>query len=126
MDGSRTKLFSRYSPYLERHVELRIAGDVVESVRFPGESDPDAAAEHDLLDRIDEHLAGTTADTFADVDVRLPTGEPAASVLRAVRTVRCGDDATVGDLARESPQLRADAPGDHEMSGRSSTTTRCR
>lgn len=114
MDDSPAERFARYSPYLERYVELRIAGGVVESVRFPEETDGGAAAEHDLLDRIDEYLAGTTADAFADVDVRLPGGEPAASVLRAARAVPYGDNATVSDLVRESPHLRSDAPADHE------------
>lgn len=114
MADPSSSLYSRYSPYLETYVELRIADGVVHAVRFPSEAAPDAAAEHPLLDRIDDYLSGTVRDEFDDVEVALP-GEPLArTVLEAVREIPYGENATVADLARTLPEIRVDDGKDLE------------
>jgi methylated-DNA-[protein]-cysteine S-methyltransferase len=100
-------IYARYSPYLERHVQLGFASSRVLSLSFP-EEDPDAAGEHDLLDRIEEYLDGVTEDEFADVEVALTVPTEERSVLQTVRELPYGENVTVEQLTSMTPSLDPD------------------
>jgi methylated-DNA-[protein]-cysteine S-methyltransferase len=97
-------IYARHSPYLERYVQLGFASSRVLSVQFP-EEEPDAAPEHDLLDRIEEYLDGVTEDEFADVEVALTVPTEERSVLQTVRELPYGENVTVEQLATMTPSL---------------------
>lgn len=107
-------IYARHSPYLERHVQLGFASARVLSVQFP-EEEPDAAEEHDLLDRIEEYLDGVTEDEFADVEVALTVPTEEREVLQTVRELPYGENVTVERLATMTPSLDPDEDVDRTV-----------
>ena len=107
-------IYARESTYLERYVQLGIAQGRVISVSFPTTPDDNAETDHDLLDRIDSYLQGTT-DEFEDVEVALTIPTDQRSVLEQLREVPYGDQITVEQLVRMTPDLDADEEDDHTL-----------
>lgn len=105
-------IYAREAPFLERHVQVGVASSRVIQVSFPAEPDPDAAADHPVLDRIEEYLDGVTEVDFDDVEVALtvPTGQRA--VLERVREIPYGEQVDVAALARMTPDLDPDDEDD--------------
>lgn len=97
-------IYARDSPFLDRIVQIGVAGGKVLSVAFPASPDPDAGSEHDLLDRIDRYLEGER-DSFVDIDVALTLPTDQRDVLEEVRGIPYGEQVTVESLARRTPGL---------------------
>ena len=92
-------IFARESSYLERFVQIGVAGGRVISLSFPETPDPDATEEHELLDRIFAYLEGVE-DDFADVEVALTTPTDQRQVLEATRKIPYGEQVNTETLAR--------------------------
>lgn len=107
-------IYARESPYLDRVVQLGIAGAKVISVSFPRSPDEDATPDHDLLDRIDRYLEGSR-DDFEDVEVALTAPTDQRAVLEAVRDIPYGEQVSVESLARRTPGLDPDDDEDLEL-----------
>jgi len=101
-------IFARESPYLDRSVQFGVAGERVISVSFPWEADDETGSAHDLLDRIDAYLQGER-ETFADVTVALTVPTDRRAVLETVGEIPHGDQASVEQLARMTPEDEGDA-----------------
>jgi methylated-DNA-[protein]-cysteine S-methyltransferase len=106
-------IYARDSDYLDRCVQVGIAGDRVLSVSFPASLAADADPEHPLLDRLFEYLAGAP-DEFDDIELALTVPTDQRAVLDAVRELAYGDQTTVEQLARRIPTLDADADDDRD------------
>ncbi|MCJ0619742.1 methylated-DNA--[protein]-cysteine S-methyltransferase [Haloarcula hispanica] len=104
-------IYARESSYLDRYVQLGEAGDRIISLSFPSQPEDDAGADHALLDRIDEYLQGVE-DDFADVTVGLTVPTDQRTVLEAVQEIPYGEDATVAQVARMTPDLDDDDEDD--------------
>lgn len=111
-------IHARESDYLERFVQLGVAGGKVVSVSFPRVADEEATAEHPLLDRVFRYLEGA-ADDFADVDVGLTVPSDQRAVLEALRGVSYGEQVSVEKLARMTPDLDPEDEADRELVRRS-------
>lgn len=96
-------IYARYSPYLERHVQLGLAGGKVISVSFPDEPDDGAGEDHELLDRLFRYFDGVSEDDFGDVEVGLTVPTADRAVLEAVRKIPYGEMRTCEDIARMVP-----------------------
>ncbi|MFB6353986.1 MAG: methylated-DNA--[protein]-cysteine S-methyltransferase [Halobacteriales archaeon] len=107
-------IFARESEYLERFVQVGVAGDKVVSVSFPTAPDEDASGDHPLLDRIERYLEGR-ADDFADVAVGLTVPTDRRAVLEALRQVAYGEQVSVEKLTRLVPDLDPDEAADREL-----------
>lgn len=107
-------IYARDSTYLDRAVQLGIAQGRVISVSFPSAPDDNAETDHDLLDRIDSYLQGTS-DDFADVEVALTVPTDQRGVLEQLREVPYGDGITVEQLVRMVPGLDADEESDYKL-----------
>jgi len=94
-----TGIYARESPYLDRHVQLGVAGEKLINVSFPAEPNEDAADEYPLLKRIFAYLEGEK-DQFQDVDIALTVPTEQRTVLEALRNVPYGEDVSVERLAR--------------------------
>jgi methylated-DNA-[protein]-cysteine S-methyltransferase len=106
-------VFAHEFELLDRAVEVGFAGGRVISVSFPPEMPADAAADHDLLDRIGAYLRGER-DEFAEVAVGLTVPTDRRDVLEALRTVPYGEDVSVSRLTRLAA-LDPDDPDDLEL-----------
>jgi methylated-DNA-[protein]-cysteine S-methyltransferase len=104
-------IYARESDVLDRTVQLGIAQGRVISVSFPSDSDAEADADHELLDRIEAYLEGVE-DDFADVTVALTVPTEQRGVLEAVREIPYGEEAAVAQLARMTAGLDPDDDGD--------------
>lgn len=107
-------IHARESEYLERFVQLGVAGGKVVSVSFPPAADEAATPDHPLLDRVFRYLEGG-ADDFADVDVGLTVPSDQRAVLEALRGVGHGEQISVETLARMTPDLDPGAEDDREL-----------
>jgi methylated-DNA-[protein]-cysteine S-methyltransferase len=87
-------IYARESSYLDRYVQLGIAGDRVVSVSFPPSPENDAAAEHPVLDRIQAYLRSEEED-FADVTIGLMVPTDRRAVLETVREIPYGEQLSV-------------------------------
>ncbi|MFC7077032.1 MGMT family protein [Haloarcula halophila] len=99
-------IYARESDYLDRYVQFGAAGDRVISLSFPTHPEDVTSDDHALLDRIDDYLSGTE-DGFEDVTVGLTVPTEQRRVLEAVREVPYGENATVEQVARMTPDLDA-------------------
>ena len=99
-------IYARESTYLERYVQVGVAGGRVLSVSFP-EAPDDAGTDLPLLDRIQAYLEGSETD-FSDVDVAMTMSTDQRDVLETVRGVPYGEGVSVRDLARMTPGLDPD------------------
>lgn len=107
-------IVARQSPYLDRYVQVGIAGGRVIALSFPAEPDADAATESELLERIFAYLDGH-ADDFDDVTVGLTVPTDHRGVLEAVREIPYGEQVTVEQLTRMTPGLDPDDEADQSM-----------
>jgi methylated-DNA-[protein]-cysteine S-methyltransferase len=94
-----TGIYARESPYLDRHVQLGIAGEKLINVSFPAEPNEGAEDEYPLLKRIFAYLEGKK-DQFQNVDIALTVPTEQRTVLEALRNVPYGEDVSVERLAR--------------------------
>jgi methylated-DNA-[protein]-cysteine S-methyltransferase len=92
-------IYARESAYLERTVQIGVAGGRVISVSFPDEPDPEADDDHEILDRIFAYLEGVE-DDFADLEVALTVPTDQRAVLEATRKIPYGDQVSAETLAR--------------------------
>ncbi|MGB9963885.1 MGMT family protein [Halobacterium hubeiense] len=97
-------IYARDSAYLDRAVQLGVAGDRVISVSFPGTAPADADSEHELLDRLDDYFAGAE-DDLDDVEVGLTVPTKHRRVLEAVRNVPYGERVTVKRVLSMVPDV---------------------
>lgn len=113
MDGT-AGIYARESSFLDRYVQLGIAQGRVISVSFPTTLEEGASENHDLLDRIESYLQGTT-DSFDDVEVALTVPTDQRKVLEQLREVPYGDNITVEQLVRMVSGLDIDEESDHTL-----------
>ncbi|GAA0653318.1 MGMT family protein [Salarchaeum japonicum] len=104
-------LYARHSDYLDRYVQLGLAGDRLISVSFPTSPDADADGDHALLDRLFAYLEGVE-DDFREVEIGLTVPTTHRNVLEQVREIPYGDQLSVEALARITPGLDPDDPDD--------------
>ncbi|WP_436926463.1 methylated-DNA--[protein]-cysteine S-methyltransferase [Halosimplex amylolyticum] len=100
-------IYARESTYLDRYVQFGAAQGRVLSVTFPNAPDDEAAADHELLDRIEDYLSGVE-DDFADVTVALTVPTDRRGVLEAVREIPYGEQVGVAQLLRMTPDMDPD------------------
>jgi methylated-DNA-[protein]-cysteine S-methyltransferase len=105
-------IYARESSYLGRFVQLGIAGDRVISVSFPEVPDDVHETDHELLDRIDHYLDGVDDVDFADVEVGLTVPTDQRSVLETLRGIPYGEQVSVEQLTRMTPDLDAENDDD--------------
>ncbi|MFT4890776.1 MAG: methylated-DNA-[protein]-cysteine S-methyltransferase [Halobacteriales archaeon] len=105
-------IYARESSYLGRFVQLGIAGDRVISVSFPETPDEDHGTDHELLDRIERYLEGVDRVDFDDVQVGLTVPTDQRSVLETLREVPYGEQASVEQLTRMTPDLDSENDDD--------------
>ena len=98
-EGDAAGIYARESEYLERHVQLGVAGGRLLSLSFPESPDPSAAEDHELLDRVSAYLEGER-DDFRDVSVALAAASADHDILSAVREIPYGENASVKRVAR--------------------------
>jgi methylated-DNA-[protein]-cysteine S-methyltransferase len=94
-----TGIYARESPYLERYVQIGLAGEQLINVSFPETPNEGAEDDHPLLDRLFAYLEGET-DEFQDVEIALTVPTEQRTVLEALRNVPQGEDVSVERLAR--------------------------
>jgi methylated-DNA-[protein]-cysteine S-methyltransferase len=111
-------IYARESPYLDRSVQFGEAQTRVISVSFPRQPEGDADDEHPLLDRIEEYLRGSEEE-FADVTVALTVPTQRRKVLETVREVPYGEQVSVAQLARMTPDMDPGSADDEDESGAS-------
>jgi len=102
-----TGVFGREYDAIDRPVELGTASGRLISVTFPETLSADAAADHALLDRIQEYLDGAE-DDFADVEIALTVPTEQRTVLESVRNVPYGESVDLARIAKLTSGL------DHE------------
>jgi methylated-DNA-[protein]-cysteine S-methyltransferase len=107
-------IYARESTYLDRYVQVGIAGGKVISLSFPGAPEDDAERDHPLLDRIEAYLEGDREE-FEDVELGLTVPTDRREVLLAVREIPYGSQVSVEHLARAVPGLDADDEADHDV-----------
>jgi methylated-DNA-[protein]-cysteine S-methyltransferase len=106
-------IYARESAYLDRHVQVGVAGGRVLSVEFPTTPEADADPDLPLLDRIEAYLEGASAD-LSDVDVAMTMPTDRRRVLEAARGVPYGDQRSVSELATVTPGVDDDEEG-HQL-----------
>ena len=107
-------IYAEESPYLERYVQIGVAGGKVLSVSFPSAPDEDASEDHPVLERIVRYLEGAH-DGFDDVDVALTVPTDHRAVLEALRKVPYGEQVTVERLAAMTPSLDPEDEADLDL-----------
>jgi methylated-DNA-[protein]-cysteine S-methyltransferase len=106
-------IYARESAYLDRYVQVGVAGGRVLSVEFPTSPDADADPDLPLLDRIEACLEGASAD-LSDVDVAMTMPTDRRRVLETVRDVPYGDQRSVSKLATVTTGVDDDEEG-HQL-----------
>lgn len=107
-------IYALESAYLDRYVQLGIAGTRVLKVEFPQQPDEDARTEHELLDRINAYFEGEE-DDFEDVEVALTVPTAQREVLETVRKIPYGEQASVEQVARMTAGLDPEDESDHAL-----------
>jgi methylated-DNA-[protein]-cysteine S-methyltransferase len=107
-------IYARELTYLDRQVQLGIAGERVLAVSFPETPDEEAESGHPLLDRIETYLGGEP-DDFSDVIVALTVPTDRRGVLEALQEVPYGEEVSVEQLTRMTPGLDADDESDRRL-----------
>ena len=100
-------IYARESAYLERYVQVGVAGGRILSVDFPEAPHDDAGTDLPLLGRVEAYLEGSETD-FSDINVAMTMPTDQRDVLEAVRKVPYGEDISVSALARMTPGLDPD------------------
>ncbi len=112
--STRSGIFVRESPYLQRYVQLGFASNRLLSVSFPETDNPNFKTEHPLLDRVEAYLEGES-DSFEDVNVAITRRTDYWDVLEALRSVPYGEGVTVEALARSTSGLDPEDESDHQL-----------
>lgn len=107
-------IYAWSSTYLDRYVQLGIAGDRVISVSFPTVPDEDADPEHELLKRIQRYLEGTQ-DDFSDIEIGLTVPTDERAVLETLRQIHYGNQVRVSELTAMVPDLDPESEEDIEL-----------
>jgi methylated-DNA-[protein]-cysteine S-methyltransferase len=107
-------IYARESSYLDRYVQLGIAGDRVVSTSFPQTPKDDAAADHPLLDRIEAYLRGEE-DDFADVTIGLTVPTDRRAVLEAAQEIPYGEQLSVGRVIGTVADLDPESDKDGDL-----------
>ncbi|MFP8891389.1 MGMT family protein [Natrialbaceae archaeon A-CW2] len=110
-------IYARHSPYLERYVQIGVAGDRVLSISFPDQPDENAvegdeANEHPLLDQLFEYLDGVNEVGFDDVQIALTVPTDQRDILETLRTIPYGESVDVETIARMTPDLNPEDDDD--------------
>ena len=113
-DADAPGIFAVESAYLDRFVQIGVAGGKVLSTSFPRTPDEEAGRDHPLLDRIERYLEGAN-DDFGDVDVGLTVPTDHRRVLEALRAVGYGEQVSVQRLTAMTPDLDPDEEDDREL-----------
>ena len=113
-DADAPGIFATESAYLDRYVQVGLAGGKVLSVSFPRTPDDEAGPDHPMLDRIERYLEGTK-DGFADVNLGLTVPTDHRRVLDALRSVPYGEQVSVERLTALTPELDPDEEADREL-----------
>ncbi|RAW45869.1 methylated-DNA--[protein]-cysteine S-methyltransferase [Halorubrum sp. 48-1-W] len=92
-------VFAREYDAIGRAVEVGFAGGKLIAVSFPTDVPADADADHPLLDRIGDHLAGGD-ERFDDVDIGLTVPTDERRVLETLRELPAGESWSVSRLTR--------------------------
>jgi len=100
-------IWARELVYLDRYVQLGIAGERVLACSFPNTPDEEAMDDHPLLDRVEAYVDGSE-EGFEDVTVALTMPTDRREVLETLREVPYGESVGVEELARMTPGLDAD------------------
>lgn len=109
-----TGVYARRSAYLDRYVQVGLAGGRVIRVTFPTDPPDDASSDHPVLDELERYLDGVNVDLQSiETALTVPTGERA--VLEAVREIPYGVDRTLEELAIATPTLDANDETDLEF-----------
>ena len=111
--GEEPGIFAIESPYLDRYVQIGMAGGKLISLSLPRTPDEEAGDGHPLLDRIERYLDGAKVD-FAEVDVGLTVPTEQRRVLEALRNVGYGTQVSVERLAGMVEGLDAAEDADRE------------
>jgi methylated-DNA-[protein]-cysteine S-methyltransferase len=106
-------IFARESSYLGCYVQIGVASQKVINLSFPATPESDATTEHDILDRIFGYLEGVK-DDFRDVDVGLTVPTDQRAVLEQTRKIPYGEQVTVEQLTRMTPELDPERDEDRE------------
>lgn len=107
-------IYARESLYLDRFVQIGIAGDRVVGVSFPRERPEGSQDEHPLLDRVGRYLDGART-TFEGVGLAMTVPTDHRAVLSAVRTIPYGEQRDVEAIARMTPGLSVENQEDLEV-----------
>jgi methylated-DNA-[protein]-cysteine S-methyltransferase len=107
-------IYARESSYLDRYVQLGVAGERVLAVSFPTTLPKEADTDHPLLDRIDAYLEGDEVD-FADVTVALTVPTDQRQVLETIREIPYGDQVSVEQLTGMTPGLDPEDDDDRRL-----------
>lgn len=98
-------IFARRIEPLDATVQLGVASGNLIQVRFPDEPDPQAAAAHDLLDRIAAYAGGEESADFRDVEIALTVPTDQRAVLQTLRRIGYGETTDEERLARMTPGI---------------------
>lgn len=107
-------IYALESTYLETFVQVGYAGGKVISLSFPATPKDNANGSTPLLDRIARYFEGGR-DSFDDVDIGLTLPTRQRAVLEKLRTVPYGEQVSVEQLARMTPELDPEDDGDQEL-----------
>jgi len=104
-------IYAREIAYLDRHVQIGVAGDRVIAVSFPETPADDTGTDHPLLDRIEAYFEGETV-TFESVPVALTMATDHRDILETVQSVPYGEEISVEQLVQMTAGLDPDADAD--------------
>ncbi|CCQ34894.1 methylated-DNA--protein-cysteinemethyltransferase protein [Halorhabdus tiamatea SARL4B] len=104
-------IYARAIDYLDRYVQVGLAGDRIIAVSFPETPANDAATDHPLLDRLEAYFEGEPV-SFESETVALTMATDHRDVLETLRSVPYGEGITVEALTRMTPGLDPDAEAD--------------
>lgn len=97
-------IYAREASYLDRAVQLGVAGDRVINASFPEAAPADADPDHPLLDRVEAYFEGAE-DDFDDIEVGLTVPTKHREVLEAVRNIPYGERVTVKRVLSMVPDV---------------------
>lgn len=104
-------IFARHSEYLDRYVQLGVAGNRLISVSFPQSIAPEVDDAHPLLNRFERYLDGAQ-EGFNDVELALTVPTLERRVFETIRPIPYGHERALEDVARATPGLDGDDPED--------------
>ena len=107
-------IYARKSTYLDQYVQLGSAQGRIISVSFPTTPDENAETAHDLLDRIESYLQGST-DELDDVETAPTVPSDQRDGLAPLRAVPHGAPIAGEQPARMTPGLDTDDESDHTL-----------